>query len=102
MKRACKLPGTTPDLYDMVEEWRAMTNLPAVLAVWAGQPEVVTEEVVRDFQTSLEFGMQHLDEISEEAAEADEFACGGIEALFDREHRLSSGWRESARTAALF
>jgi chorismate dehydratase len=64
-----QIAGTTPDLYDIVEEWRAMTNLPAVLAVWAGQPEVVTEEVVRDFQSSLEFGMQHLGGISEESAE---------------------------------
>jgi chorismate dehydratase len=60
--------GTKLGVYDMVEEWRALTSLPAVLAVWAGRPETVTAEVVRDFQASLEYGMQHLDEISEEAA----------------------------------
>ncbi len=62
------VPGTNLDVYDMVEEWRALTNLPAVLAVWAGRPEVVTTEVVRDFQASMEYGMEHLDEISAEAA----------------------------------
>lgn len=55
-------------VYDIVEEWRAMTNLPAVLAIWAGRPEAITKEVVADFQASLAFGMQHLDEISVDAA----------------------------------
>jgi len=55
-------------LHDVVEEWRAMTNLPAVLAVWAARPAAVTAEIVRDFQDSLAYGMQHLEEISEEAS----------------------------------
>lgn len=55
-------------VYDLVEKWRGLTSLPAVLAVWAGRPEVITKEVVHDFQESLAFGLQHLDEISEEAA----------------------------------
>ena len=54
--------------HDMVEEWRALTNLPAVLAVWAGRLEALTAEVVEDFQASLVFGMAHLGEICEEAA----------------------------------
>ena len=58
--------------FDIVEEWRAMSNLPAVLAVWAGRREVITPEVVQDFQDSLAFGLQHLDAIiSESAAEMD-------------------------------
>ena len=59
----------TPFLYDIVEEWRALAGLPAVLAVWAARPEVATPEMVRDFQESLEQGMRQLDEISEEAAQ---------------------------------
>jgi len=55
-------------VYDMVEKWRALTSLPAVLAVWAGRPEVITKEVVRDFQDSLAFGLKNLDEISAEAS----------------------------------
>jgi chorismate dehydratase len=55
-------------LYDIVENWRALSNLPAVLAVWAARPAAVTAEVVRDFQDSLASGMQHLDEISAKAA----------------------------------
>jgi chorismate dehydratase len=55
-------------LYDVVERWRSLTNLPAVLAVWAARPTAVTPEVVQDFQASLTFGMQRLPEISAEAS----------------------------------
>ena len=55
-------------LYDMVEEWRALSGLPAVLAVWAARPEVATPEVVHDFQESLAQGLLQLDEISAEAS----------------------------------
>jgi chorismate dehydratase len=55
-------------LYDIVENWRALTGFPAVLAVWAARPGAVTAEVVRDFQDSLTFGMKRLDEIGAEAA----------------------------------
>ncbi|HKI11996.1 MAG TPA: menaquinone biosynthesis protein [Candidatus Acidoferrum sp.] len=55
-------------LYDMVEEWRGLSGLPAVLAVWAARPEVTTPEVVRDFQKSLAQGLLQLNEISAEAS----------------------------------
>jgi chorismate dehydratase len=55
-------------LYDIVEKWRALTSFPAVLAIWAGRAAVVTPEIVRDFQDSLAFGMQHIQEISAEAS----------------------------------
>jgi chorismate dehydratase len=60
--------STTLFVYDIVEKWRALTDLPAVLAVWAARRDVVTPEVVRDFQQSLAFGLQQLDEISAEAS----------------------------------
>jgi len=52
---------------DIVEEWRAMTGLPAVLAVWAARSEAVTAEMIEDFQVSRELGLQHISEISAEA-----------------------------------
>jgi chorismate dehydratase len=55
-------------LYDIVEKWRALTGLPAVLAVWAARPNAVTPEVIRDFHDSLVFGGQQLHEISAEAS----------------------------------
>jgi len=55
-----------PDLqiWDLAAEWRAMTGLPFVFAVWAARPgareELDLEPVLR---RSLEDGMAHLDEI---------------------------------------
>jgi chorismate dehydratase len=55
-------------LYDVVEKWRSLTSLPAVLALWAARPAAVNPEVIRDFQQSLAFGMQHLPEICAESS----------------------------------
>ena len=55
-------------IYDIVENWFGLTRLPAVLAVWAARREAVTPELVRDFQDSLAFGLQHVDSIASEAA----------------------------------
>jgi chorismate dehydratase len=65
------LPKDAPVfIYDVVEQWHALTRLPAVLAVWAARREAATPEVIQDFQQSLAFGLEHLDEITSEAAAA--------------------------------
>jgi chorismate dehydratase len=51
-------------VYDIVEQWRRMTNLPAVLAIWAGRRDVLTPEVAADFAASRDFGVAHITEIS--------------------------------------
>jgi chorismate dehydratase len=58
----------TLHVYDVVQEWRRLTGLPAVLAVWAGHRESVTPEVVADFAASKEYGLAHLAEISATAS----------------------------------
>src|SRR6202035_3490354 len=55
--------------YDVVEEWRKMTNLPAVLAVWAARFDVASPDVIEDFQASRDFGLKNIDEISRQAAQ---------------------------------
>lgn len=67
---------------DIVEQWRAMTNLPAVLAVWAARNEVATPEVVQDFQDSLAFGLRHLDAIVQESATAMNLPAGDLRRYF--------------------
>jgi chorismate dehydratase len=59
---------STLHIYDVVEQWRKMTTLPAVLAVWAARRHVATPEVVKDFQMSRDFGIKHLQDISTNAA----------------------------------
>jgi chorismate dehydratase len=59
-------------VYDVVEEWRRGTGLPAVLAVWAARRDVATPEVVQDFLASRDYGLARIEEIS--AAGARELA----------------------------
>jgi chorismate dehydratase len=56
-------------IYDVVGEWRSLTGLPAVLAVWAVKRELTTPEVTADFIASRDFGVAHIGEISYEAAQ---------------------------------
>ncbi len=58
----------TLHVYDVVQEWRRLTGLPAVLAIWAGRRESVTPEIVADFVASKEYGLAHLAEISATAS----------------------------------
>jgi chorismate dehydratase len=52
-------------VYDLASEWRAMTDLPFVFAVWVSlQP--MSEEWIRDFNAANAAGMKRLDEIAEE------------------------------------
>jgi chorismate dehydratase len=63
------VPGfETTFVYDVAYQWREMTGKPCVLAIWAGRPEVMTPEVVADFDASKRFGVSHLRDICEAAA----------------------------------
>lgn len=55
-------------VYDVVGEWHRFTSLPAVMAVWAGRPAVITSEVVADFLTSRDYGLLSIGDISLDAA----------------------------------
>ena len=55
-------------VYDVAHQWREMTGKPAVLAIWAGRRDVVTPEVIADFQASKQFGLARIREISEAAS----------------------------------
>jgi predicted solute-binding protein len=95
-------------VYDVVGEWRALTGLPAVLAVWAVRRELATPALTADFLAARDFGLAHLGEISYEAAQdlelpqralesylrdnidfsLDAQNCRGLELYFDYAARL--------------
>ncbi len=57
--------------YDLGEEWKAMTGLPFVFAVWAARREAPVEQVGALHRALLEsraWGLRHLPELVEEAA----------------------------------
>ena len=60
--------GSRLFVYDIVEQWRAMTGLSAVLAVWAARPSVATPDVVADFHASRAFGLLNLPELCDAAS----------------------------------
>jgi chorismate dehydratase len=63
------VPGfETLFVYDVIHQWREMTGRPAVLAIWVGRRDAVTPEVLADFTTSKQFGLERVREISEAAS----------------------------------
>ena len=65
-------------MYDVASEWRALTGLPCVLAIWAGRREAVTSQVVADFLASKEYGTARIGEIAEAAAEKLDLPAGEL------------------------
>lgn len=55
-------------VYDVVGEWRSLTGLPAVLAVWAARQDIATPDVAADFLASGDFGLSRIPEITFDAA----------------------------------
>jgi chorismate dehydratase len=67
--KAMPVPGfDTLYVYDIGFQWREMTGLPSVLAVWSGRVDAVTPQVVADFQASLAYGRERLTDIAEGAS----------------------------------
>jgi len=74
------VPGfETLFVYDIAYQWREMTGLPCVLAVWAGRRGAVTPEVVSDFLASKQYGIDHIEEIAEAAADELELPAAALE-----------------------
>lgn len=61
---ASEFPGC--EVYDLAEEWRAMTGLPFVFAFWAVRAEAATADLAAAFQQSAAYAMEHLEEILQE------------------------------------
>jgi chorismate dehydratase len=54
-------PATLPFLtLDLGAEWKLLTGLPMVFAVWCGQARFVTPATSRHFEDSLAYGERHL------------------------------------------
>ncbi len=74
------VPGfETLFVYDVAYQWREMTGLPCVLAIWVGRREAVTPEVVADFLASKQYGLEHIEEIAEAASNELELPPAALE-----------------------
>lgn len=54
---------------DLAAEWRQMSGLPFVFAVWAVRSEIAADGLVPFFQNSLQMGLENLDGLIAEAGE---------------------------------
>ena len=50
-------------VYDLGQEWKWLTGLPMVFAVWAARPNVIDAGVVSALRASSEFGKERMEEI---------------------------------------
>ena len=100
-------------VYDLAEEWRRLTNLPFVFAIWTARTEKLPDpghrrELTRLFQQAREEGLNHLPEIAQKAGAElglsggklerylrhsiryglDERYCAGLELFFKYAHEL--------------
>ena len=55
-------------VYDIAQQWREMTGLPSVLAIWVARRGTITPEIAADFQASREYGLARIGDIAEGAA----------------------------------
>ncbi len=78
-------------VYDVVGEWRKFSGLPAVMAVWAARPEVVTPEVLADFAASRNFGLTQIAAICLEASRELELPQQALEAYLRQNIDFSLG-----------
>ncbi len=75
-------------IYDIAQQWREMTGLPCVLALWVARRGAITPEILADFQGSREYGLAHIGDIAEGAALKLELPPRELENLPDREYRF--------------
>ena len=74
------VPGfETIFVYDVAYQWEEMTGKPCVLAIWAGRRDVITPEIVADFQASKQYGLDRLREIADAASVKLELAPRALE-----------------------
>jgi chorismate dehydratase len=78
-------------VYDVVGEWRKFSSLPAVMAVWAARPEVVTTELLADFAASRNFGLTQIAAICQEAARELELPQPALESYLRQNIEFSLG-----------
>ena len=82
-------------VYDVAKEWRALTGLPCVLAMWVGRRDAVTPQVAADFLASKAYGLPRIGEIAAEwsqrftlpIAEIERYLRENVDFGFDEENR---------------
>ena len=96
------------EILDLGAEWKALTGLPMVYAVWAGRAANVASSTLALFRDSYEWGRDKVEEIIEREAPprnvskelARKYLTSHIQ--YELDTRARSGMREFERLAALY
>jgi chorismate dehydratase len=98
-------------VYDIAQQWREMTGLPAVLAIWVARRGVITPEIAADFQASRDYGLANIGEIAQGAAlklelppqELERYMTENIDYSLDEENLAGLGryFEECARAGLI-
>ncbi|MBI3894970.1 MAG: menaquinone biosynthesis protein [Acidobacteria bacterium] len=73
---ASDFPGLK--VYDLAEEWRAMTGLPFVFAVWGVRKDAASPTLVKHFQQAAGYALEHMEEIARSEAKRTGLPCSLI------------------------
>ena len=65
---ALTFTGQVAEVYDLAAEWKRLTGLPFVFALWVGHDDRSLTKHHPDFAASLAFGLAHIDDIAAEYA----------------------------------
>ena len=95
---ASDFPGL--HVYDMADEWRDMTGLPFVFAVWTVRSEAASQaDWIGLLQQSLGYAMEHLNEIAQYETEENRIPDFLDPELPHGEYRFHTRGKESGRIA---
>lgn len=61
-----------PFVYDLAEEWQKLTGLPFTFAAWISN-KPVSEEFIKEFNESLQYGLDHREDLFKELPMRDDF-----------------------------
>ena len=86
---ASDFPGLV--VYDLAEEWRAMTGLPFVFAVWAVRKEAASLELVKQFQQATAYALEHMEEITRSEVKRTGLTCSLIREYLTKNIDFSLG-----------
>jgi chorismate dehydratase len=86
--------GLGHQVLDLGAEWKRLTGLPMVFAVWSGRPEHTGEATGRVFAESLEFGLERMEEIVRRETASRELPEDLVRRYLTRHIRYRLGARE--------
>jgi chorismate dehydratase len=89
-------------LYDVADEWHALTGKPCVLAFWAARREAATPELAADFLASMEYGLARVGEIASDAALKLHLSVEALESYLRRNIDYSLGAENQAGLALYY